>query len=59
MDQGAAFLVIVLAWGFIFANAMAGYKVAELLWPHLKPVLKKHEPAVRERVHAFAKAINW
>ena len=59
MDQGGAFMVIMFELVFLSLCSTAGYKVAELLWPHLKPVLKKNEPAIRQRVHEFAKAINW
>ena len=59
MDQGAAFMVIMFEIGFLCLCAAAGYKAADLLWPHLQPLLKKHEPALRQRIHELAKAINW
>ena len=59
MDQAGAALVILIELGFICLCAGIGLKLSEIVWPHLQPVLKKHEPAIRQRVHELAKAINW
>ena len=59
VDQAAAALIILIELGFVSLCAGIGLKLSEIIWPHLEPILKKYEPAVRERVHEFAKAIYW
>ncbi len=59
VDQAAVALVILIELGFICLCAGIGYKLAEIIWPHLQPLLKKYEPAMRQRIHDFAKAIYW
>lgn len=47
---------LVIEFAVMSAIAVILTKLYERI---VEPAIKKHEPAVRERVHEVAKAINW